>query len=74
MPCFKLKVYSIYDWFEVDFGDTEQGVIEHLKQYANADLKAALQQIDEIDNDSYDWSLNSVDKPTPRASQSRGGS
>ena len=54
----KLQVSSIYDWFEADFGGSEVGVIEHLRQYADADLKAALNQIDDIDNDSYDWNLN----------------
>jgi hypothetical protein len=29
----KLQVSSIYKWFQVDFGDSEQGVIRHLLQY-----------------------------------------
>jgi hypothetical protein len=56
----ELQVSSIYDWFEADFGGSEAGVIEHLKQYANDELRAALEGIDEIDNDHYDWKLNSV--------------
>ena len=59
----KLQVSSIYDWFEEDFGGSETGVIKHLRQYADADLKAGLEKIDRIDNDSYDWNLNIVVKP-----------
>jgi len=56
----KLRVSSIYSWFEEDFGGSEAGVIEHLKKYANDDLRAALQSINSISSDRYDWALNSV--------------
>ncbi len=59
----KLQVSSIYVWFIEDFGDSDEGVISHLKQYANDDLKLALNDIDEIDNDAYDWNINSASKP-----------
>jgi len=54
----KLTVSSIYKWFKSDFGGSDAGVIEHLKQHAAPDLKAALAEIRRIDRDRYDWSLN----------------
>ena len=54
----KLIVSSIYEWFQVDFGGSEHGVIEHLRTYAEADLLSKLEQFDEYDNDDYNWKLN----------------
>lgn len=56
----RLRVSSIYTWFQEDFGGTDQGVIKHLLQYAEGDLKAGLQSVSSISSDRYDWSLNSV--------------
>lgn len=53
----ELTVSSIYDWFKVDFGDTDEGVLAHLKKYANSELAAELDQFTEFD-DYYDWKLN----------------
>ncbi len=55
----KLRVSSIYDWFEADFGGSEAGVITHLKRYAKGELRAALDGIERIDGYGYDWRLNS---------------
>jgi Protein of unknown function, DUF547 len=54
----KLTVSSIYRWYEVDFGGSDAGVIEHLKRYAEPPLKAALTGISKIADDHYDWRLN----------------
>ena len=54
----KLRVSSIYDWFEEDFGNSESGVIEHLKQYAKPELLAEIGTRTRIDGDFYDWALN----------------
>ncbi len=56
----KLRVSSIYDWFEVDFGGNDAGVIAHIKKYAKPDLLAQLDGIRRISGDSYDWMLNDV--------------
>ncbi len=56
----RLIVSSIYDWYKVDFGGTDAGVIAHLKQYASPDLAAALAGVNGISNDRYDWALNEV--------------
>ena len=53
----ELHVSSIYEWFQVDFGDSLGGVISHLQKYANPDLFNALQQVEEFHHD-YDWKLN----------------
>jgi hypothetical protein len=56
----KLTVSSIYVWFQADFGDTDAGVIKHLKKYARPELRQQLEMIDRISDDAYDWSLNEV--------------
>lgn len=62
----RLNVSSIYEWFQADFGGSDAGVIAHLKQYADADLKAQLSRARRISDDDYDWSLNDVKaKPQP---------
>ena len=54
----RLIVSSIFSWYKVDFGGNDAGVIAHLKQYARADLAAALGGVNGISNDRYDWDLN----------------
>jgi len=55
-----LHASSIYRWFEEDFGGSEEGVIQHLRRYADAVLKQRLSGIREIADDDYDWSLNEL--------------
>jgi hypothetical protein len=54
----RLRVSSIYDWFEQDFGGSEAAVISHLRQYAVGDLASALETITGIDDYDYDWRIN----------------
>lgn len=54
----KLTVSSIYVWFQTDFGGNDAGVIAHLGQYADEDLKAQLDGISKISKDTYDWDVN----------------
>ena len=54
----RLQVSSIYKWFKADFGSNEIGVLAHLNQFAEADLKAALSKHQKIDKYAYDWSVN----------------
>lgn len=56
----KLVVSSIYHWFSEDFGDSDENVIAHIKQYAAPDLKAKLEGISKISDHEYDWSLNEL--------------
>lgn len=53
-----LTVSKIYQWFETDFGGSEQQVIQHLRKYATGNLATQLKSIDSIDDYEYDWSLN----------------
>ena len=54
----RLQVSSIYKWFKADFGNSEAGVLAHLNQYADADLRAALSGRHKIDKYAYDWDIN----------------
>lgn len=54
----KLTVSSIYDWFQVDFGGSQEGVIEHLLIYAREPLRSKLETFKGRFRDDYDWSLN----------------
>ena len=54
----KLIVSSIYDWFKVDFGGNDAGVIAHLKKYAAPALNAKLDGISTISDSQYNWNLN----------------
>lgn len=58
----RLQVSSIYDWFEEDFGGNDAGVIAHLKQYAEADLAAALATVEHISGHDYDWRINGISR------------
>jgi hypothetical protein len=57
----KLHVSSIYKWFQVDFGGSEEGVVKHLRQYAEGGLADSLRTYDKGLRDDYDWSLNGLD-------------
>jgi hypothetical protein len=54
----ELTVSSIYAWYREDFGDTEAGVIAHLKRYAGPELAKALVAVTDIEDYEYDWALN----------------
>ncbi|MCI0431222.1 MAG: hypothetical protein L0210_11875, partial [Rhodospirillales bacterium] len=54
----RLRVSSIYAWFTEDFGDSEAGVIAHLRSYAEPALEAKLARVKKIDDHAYDWRLN----------------
>jgi hypothetical protein len=57
-----LAVSSIYDWYQTDFGDSEEGVLAHIRQYADPSLVTALQATKSIDDYNYDWSLNDIER------------
>lgn len=54
----RLTVSKIYEWFKVDFGDTDAGVIQHLRRYAAPPLAEGLANVTRIADTVYDWSLN----------------
>ena len=51
-------VSEMYDWYEEDFGDSEEGILAHLAQYAAEHLQAMLLGRTEIDDWEFDWRLN----------------
>ena len=57
----RLTVSSIYSWFKVDFGNNDAGVIAHLTQYADKDLKAELETVSRVNGYAYDWNLNEAE-------------
>ncbi len=56
-----LTVSRIYKWFREDFGGSDEGVLAHLREYANDDLRTALEGDVRIRGHKYDWSLNDVE-------------
>jgi len=58
----KLQVSSIYNWFQGDFGDSEQGVIRHLLQYLfEGNLANTVRSYDKGLRYDYDWTVNAAE-------------
>lgn len=55
-----LIVSKIYDWFNEDFGGTEQDIITHIQQFAKEPLKSQLKHVNKIDSYVYNWHLNKI--------------
>ena len=53
-----LVISSIYDWYSVDFGNSQETVLAHLIQYAEAGLAARLKGFAGSVDYEYDWNLN----------------
>jgi len=53
-----VTVSSIFSWFAYDFGNSEQGIIEHIASFAPEDKANALREIGSISGTEYDWALN----------------
>jgi hypothetical protein len=58
----RLIVSSLYEWYQEDFGDSDEGVIHHLRRYANPELVAQLSEVKRIADDRYDWALNDASR------------
>ena len=54
----ELIISKIYSWYEIDFGNNEQAVIDHIKKYAKKNLRKELEKIEEVSKYKYDWDLN----------------
>ncbi len=65
----KLIVSKIFGWFREDFGDTEENILDHIRQFADAPLLRVLEGRTDIDRYKYDWTLN--DAATIEADQAR---
>jgi hypothetical protein len=56
----KLRISSIYRWFQSDFGGNDAAVISHLHRYAEPALRRQLENRHRIDAYGYDWALNAA--------------
>jgi hypothetical protein len=54
----RLRVSSIFDWYQIDFGGSEAGVIAHLRGHAEPELAGRLEAYDGRLRYGYDWALN----------------
>ncbi|MCY4495817.1 MAG: DUF547 domain-containing protein, partial [Rhodospirillaceae bacterium] len=57
-----IVISGIYDWFVVDFGNSEQKVFEHLIRYAESELAGRLKGFTGVVEYEYDWALNQPDQ------------
>lgn len=53
-----IRVSSIYVWFKVDFGNSDDGVRAHLQRYSLPPLAEALAAAPQLVGHGYDWRLN----------------
>ena len=60
--------------YKADFGDSDAGVIRHLRQYAGTSLANALDGVARIADDDYDWALNEAERPASTTTAPRRGS
>lgn len=60
----RLKVSSIFVWFQEDFGGSAEGLMEHWRRYANGALADALKDYSGGLEHDYDWRLNGLE-PVP---------
>ena len=54
----RLHLSSIYSWFRADFGDSWEGVLLHLRKYADPDLRKGLTDFKGSVDYGYDWRIN----------------
>ena len=54
----RIEVSSIYFWFRADFGDSDEGIINHLRKYLSAENLAKLNAAKKRLRHQYDWKLN----------------
>ncbi len=55
-----LTLSSIYRWYKEDFGDSDQALLAHIAQYADAPLAKVLADNPRIRGYHYDWRLNDL--------------
>jgi hypothetical protein len=65
----KLRVSSIYNWYKAAFGGTDASVIDHLRQYEKPMLADQLDNTEAIDDDNYNWGINSLNPPVPETAR-----
>jgi hypothetical protein len=54
----RLYLSSIYNWFQADFGGSEESVVHHLQKYAMPELSEKLKNFKGKVSYDYDWRIN----------------
>ena len=54
----KVIASKIFNWYKVDFGDSQAGMLDHFRKYARGDLATQLQGKTKISSFEYNWNLN----------------
>ncbi len=54
----KVIASKIFTWYIGDFGGSKASTLAHLRQYADGELKTALESASTIHKYEYDWALN----------------
>ncbi len=54
----KVTASRIFLWYDIDYGESEADVLNHIRQYASPDLKKALTGVTDISGYDYDWDIN----------------
>jgi len=57
-PWDRLFLSSIYDWFQADFGGSEESVLHHLRKNANPELATRLKEFGGRISYDYDGRIN----------------
>ena len=53
-----LYLSKIFEWYKVDFGGDDAGLIAFAKKYGTASMKAGLEESSAVKFNKYDWTLN----------------
>jgi hypothetical protein len=53
-----LVISSIYHWYKIDFGNTEENILKHLQKYAQPELAKRLKNFNGSMDHDYNWKLN----------------
>jgi len=56
----RLYLSSIYDWFQADFGGSEESVVRHLRKYADPGLAEKSKGFKGKISYEYDWRINEL--------------
>ncbi len=60
------RVSKIYKWYSGDFGSDDQGVLNHIGQFAEGATRNKIRGRQKIGSYFYDWSLNDAKHRRPR--------
>lgn len=62
-----VQLSEIFRWYRSDFGGSDETILEHVRLYADPELKKSLEGVSSVDSYDYDWRLNAPDTQYPAA-------